>query len=344
MTGSMTTEDDRTMTLSVPGEVVKAIGRFRAPIVIPHIVPDADALGAMYAVAIAWSSADRATKVSLPAGSVSQRLAFLSAWTDIPTAGVEDFASADGFVVVDTARKDRCNVGMNLKETDWSAGRPVVNIDHHSTNTQFGDVNWVLSDAGSTSEMIYYLLRAADRPISPLTASLLYAGIQTDTLGFTLPTTTATALAACAELVTLGADVAELGERLYRSRSRSELDLLRVVYANTRVVADGQLAYSSADYDEITGAGCTAADVDDQINVPRSINGVRLAMLFTEGYKGKTRINFRGSGNVSVVDLAMKFDGGGHKQAAGAILHCSPPEAVDKVVPVAIEHLQKFPR
>jgi phosphoesterase RecJ-like protein len=339
----MTKVSDKHSALSVPGEVIEAIDRMRAPVVMAHVVPDADALGAMLAVAIAWTTDECTPKVSLPDGSLSQRLAFLADWAKVPVADLDDFAAADGFVLVDTAKKSRCNMEPALKNTNWSAGRPVVNIDHHSTNTNFGTVNWVLGDAASTCEMVYYLLRAANRPIKPLTASLLYAGMQTDTLGFTLPTTTATALSACADLVTLGADVAELGERLCRSQSRAELDLLRVIYASTTVLADGQLAYSFAGYDDIIGAGCTAADIDDQINVPRSLKGVRLAMLFTEGHKGITRINFRGSGNVSVVDLAAKFNGGGHKQAAGAILDCPPKEAIERVVPKAVEHLRSFP-
>ncbi len=297
----------------------------------------------MLAMALAWSSSACKTKVSLPPKSLSNRLSFLVDWASVSVADDGDFTAADGFIAVDTARKSRCNVGSTLKQTDWSAGRPVLNIDHHSTNTDFGDVNWVLADAGSTSEMVYYLLRAAKRPISPVIASMLYSGIQTDTIGFTLPTTTATALSACAELVTLGANVAEIGERIWRSQSSCEFDLLRVIYANTKIVGDGQVAYSSAGHEEMARAGCSAADVDDQINIPRSLDGVRLAMLFTEGRKGKIRINFRGSGNVSVLDLATRFNGGGHEQAAGAVIDGSFEETVDMVVSEAVEHLKKFP-
>ena len=216
-----------------------------------------------------------------------------------------------------------------------------MNIDHHESNTLFGDVNWVVDRAGSTCELVYYLLRAADRPITPLTASLLYAGIQTDTLGFSLPNTNPPALRAAADLVACGADVAELGERLCRSQRQSEFDLLRVISANTKTLADGRLAYATASHDEIHDAGCTAADIDDQINIPRSLDGVQLAMLFTEANRGKTRINFRSSGDVTVVELAAEFDGGGHRQAAGAVLGCSLDEAVVKVVPRAVEHLRR---
>ena len=292
---------------TVPLETIAAIERMRQPVVIAHVVPDADALGAMLGMALAWTQEHCQPKVSLPEGSLSQRLSFLVAWAQPQIASPADFASADGFIVLDTAQKDRCNVGPALRETDWPAGRPIVNIDHHSTNTRFGAVNWVVDGAGSTCELVYHLLRAAERPIASLTSSLLYAGIMTDTLGFSLPTTRASALRAAADLVDLGANVGELGERLGRSQRKSEFDLLRVIYANTRIVGDGRVAYSFAGFEEIQGAGCTAADIDDQINVPRSLDGVRLAMLFTEGRKGKTRINFRGSGEVTIVELAAKM-------------------------------------
>jgi len=328
---------------TAPPETIAAIERMRQPVVIAHVVPDADALGAMLGMAIAWTDDRRQPKVSLPEGSLSQRLSFLVTWAQPRIALPADFAAADGFIVLDTAKKDRSSVGPALKETDWSAGRPIVNIDHHSTNTRFGAVNWITDDAGSTCELAYHLLRAAERPIAPLTASLLYAGIMTDTLGFSLPTTRASALRAAADLVDLGANVGELGERLGRSQRQSEFELLRVIYANTRLVGDGRVAYSSASYDEIQRAGCTAADIDDQINVPRSLDGVRLAMLFTEGRKGKTRINFRGSSDVTVVELAAEFKGGGHSQAAGAILDCGLQETIDRVVPRAIEQMKRFP-
>ena len=326
----------------VPGELLEALKRSSSPVVIAHVVPDADALGSMLATALATACEHCRPTVSLPKGSLSQKLAFMveSAGARVATPG--DFANADAFIVLDTARKDRCNVGPDLRQTDWSAGRPILNIDHHQTNTRFGDANWIEPHAGSTCELVYHLICAASLPISPTMASLLYAGILTDTLGFSLPSTTASALRAAADLVELGATVGDLGERIFRSQKKSEFDLLRVVYGNTRVVADGQVAYSSASFDEIHEAGCTAADIDDQINVPRSLDGVRLAMLFSEGKKGRTRINFRSSGSVMVTDLAAEFGGGGHAQASGAILDCGLQQAIDKVVPQAIEYMKKF--
>ena len=327
---------------TVPAEVHETLARFQRPVLIAHVVPDADALGAMFALArTGWDAACR-PRVCLPAGSLSQRLAFLFDLAQVKVASVSAFADADGFVVLDTAKMPRCNLEPGLKETDWSAGRPVLNLDHHTTNTEFGDVNWVVSTAGSTCELVYYLLRAAGRSLDPVTASLLFAGIYTDTVGFSLPTTSAETLETAAALVRAGADVALLGERLCRSQDRSEFDLLRTIYQNTKVNADGRLAYSTASYEEIHDAGCTPSDIDEQVNIVRALRGVQLALLFTEGNRGKTRINFRGEGDVTVLDLAREFNGGGHQQAAGAVLDGGLEDSMSQVLPRAEEYLKQF--
>lgn len=325
-----------------PREVVDLIASMRHPVVVAHVVPDTDALGSMFGFALAYSGNNCRPKVALPKGSLSQKNAFMLDWAKVEVATPEDYRQADGFVVLDTAKKPRCNVEPVFKDMDWSAGRPVVNIDHHDTNTQFGDLNWVIPDATSCAEIVYKLLVSAGKPISPMTATMLYGGVHGDTLGFSLPSTTAEGLRTAAELVALGANVSELCENLCRSQTRSEFDLLRHVYANTKVVADGRVAYSTLTHAEITGAGCTAQDIDDQVSIPRSLRGVKLSFLLSEGNKGKTRINFRGEGNVDVLELARQFNGGGHAQAAGAVIDGAISDVESRVVAAAVAHIARY--
>ena len=335
------TERHNPTDVPIPGDLVAMLESWRRPVVVGHVRPDADCLGSMCALALSWpGEGRRVAPISFPDGSLSQRLSFLIDWVDGPIATAADFTGADGFVASDTAKKSRCNVDKTFGD-DWSAGRDIINIDHHASNTQFGRINWVDARAGSASELVYRLIRAADRPLTPLVASLLYAGIHSDTVGFSLATTTASALHAAAELVAAGARVAEIGEHLTRSQSKSEFDLNRVIHDNTRIVADGRIAYSTATYDEITGAGCTQADIDDQVGIPRCVRGIRLAILFTEGRPKRTRLNLRGEGGLDVLDLAAKFGGGGHSEAAGAILDANIAESVERVVPLAIEHIDR---
>lgn len=322
----------------MPPELIPMLGEFRRPVVVGHVRPDADCLASMFAVALTWPVEGGPARVALPEGSLSHRLAFLDRWADLPVATPDDFARADGFIAVDTAKKPRCNVDKSLGDT-WADGRRIINIDHHTSNTLFGRVNWVDADAGSAAELIYRLIRAAERPITPLIASLLYAGIHSDTVGFSLPTTRSSALHAAADLVDCGARVADIGEGLCRSQSKPEFDLNRVIYDNSRVVADGRVAYSTASYEEIARTGCTHADIDDQISIPRSLEGIHIAVLFTEGKKGKTRLNLRGEAGLNVLELAAKLGGGGHATAAGAIVDGSVEEAVERVLPLVIQHL-----
>ncbi len=328
----------------VPAELIRTLTSWKRTVVITHVTPDADALASMFALARAChDEAGHSATVSLPEHSLSQRLAFLHEWARLPVTELADFAGADGFAVVDTAKKPRCNIRKDLP-TDWDAGRALLNIDHHASNTRFGAINWIVPEASSSAELVYHLLRAWGRPIDPLVASLLYAGIHSDTAGFSLPNTSRSALAAAAEMVQAGANVAELGERLCRSQRLSEFKLLRTIYANTKLAAGGRIAYSTADYQEIADAGCTAADIDEQVSVPRALHGTRLAMLFTEGVRGKTRINFRGDSGVTVLELAGTFGGGGHETAAGAILPGTPGEVVARVLPEAERYLNQLER
>ena len=199
----------------------------------------------------------------------------------------------------------------------------------------------MVPEASSTAELVYQVIRAAGRPVDPVTASLLYAGIHTDTRGFILAATTGAVLAVAAELVDAGARTAELGERLYRNRRAGEFHLLRLIYANTCLAAGGRIAYSTADYDEIAGCGCRAADIDEQVDIPRSLDGIMMAMLFTEGVRGRVRINLRGEGAVSVVPLASELGGGGHDQAAGAVLEGSIRQVLGRVLPLAEKYLNE---
>ena len=320
--------------------IIDRLDRWKRPVIVGHMVPDADCLGSMLALATVWGGDGVVPRVALPDGCVSQRLGFMVQAAQIQVATADDFAHADGFVAVDTAKKSRCNVGSETPES-WADGRELINIDHHSTNTRFGELNWIVDTASSAAEMAHGLIRHSGRNIDSTVAMLLYCGLHADTGGFSLPMTSPNALQAGADLVKCGADVPLIGEQLCRSQRLSEFNLLRTIYANTRLVADGRIAYSTASYDEITGAGCAAADIDDQVGVPRSLHGIRMAMLFSEGHRGKIRINFRGEGGLEILSLAQQIGGGGHRESAGAVAEGTLDAVVERVVGMATEYIEK---
>ena len=299
--------------MDVPAELIEALVSAKQPVVVGHVNPDVDALGAMLALARAMPASEAA--IALPDELNTQKLQFLLELDGgVPVADAARIATADVVVVVDTANPARINV--EGKE-DALTGKVVVNIDHHITNTDFGQINWVVDNASSTCELVYRLIVAAGWPLEAATASVLYAGLLADTAGFSLPTVTGDTFDAAAGLARAGADIDRVGAKLYRSQAPHEFDLLRTVYHNTQLAADGRIAYSTLTHEEIVAADCTPQDIDDQVSIPRSLSGIRMAILFSEGEPGVIRINLRGEDGTPVLPLAEALGGGGHTYSAG---------------------------
>lgn len=277
--------------------------------------------------------------IGLPESGVPERLAFM---LDLAGPGlrVTETSSSDPFdtaIVVDTATENRINLGGRIVLPNQAAG---FSIDHHITNTDYAKHNWVDPHASSTSEMIARLIHDLGWNLSPVAASLLYAGIHGDTAGFSLPSTSAESLQTAADLVRAGADVSHIGEQLCRSRGRHDFELLRRVYDHTTVVAEGSIAYSYLTHRDILESGCRAEDIDDQVSIPRALRGVAIAMLFSEGEPGTIRINLRGEGRTTVVEIAQRFGGGGHSQSAGVRIRNRPmEEVIEMILAAAREHL-----
>jgi len=322
--------------MAVPQEVIDALSAAGRPVVIGHINPDIDAMGAMLGLSRALPGEAAVTFGNRPLGP---RPAAMLRWADCRPADAQRVRQADLAVVVDTANVGRINV-----QGGWEtlADLRVINIDHHVSNERFGRHNWVEPGTSSTCELICRLIIAAGWPLDPTTATLLYAGIHADTCGFSLPTS-AEAFEAAVALVRAGAKPAAVGQSLWRSQRPHEFALLRTVYQNTRTTPDGGIAYSSLSLAEIEAAGCTPADVDDQVAIPRSLAGIRMAALLSEAEPGVVRINLRGEEGTPVLPLAAQLGGGGHPYSAGVRMRGPLTEVVERFLGHATEYLHSRP-
>lgn len=323
----------------VPVDVCSAIRSATRVALVGHVTPDADCLSSMGGIARTVRHLGKTPVAALPDGTVARKLGFLVEMAGMKPATTAELARCDLAVVVDTAKDSRVNIDGKLETLK---NVPICNIDHHATNPGYGKWNWVDARRSSSAEMVYEVVRALGVPVDESLATLLYAGLHSDTQGFSLSNTTPRSLQVGHELAAAGAAVQDVCERLNRSRSRNEFELLQVIYKNTRVSDDGRLAWSTATNAEIVGAGCKANDIDDQVEIVRSIEGILLAILFTEGNPGKIRMNFRGEKGVSALGLAQQFGGGGHNASAGAILDGTIESVTAKILPAAREYLARL--
>ena len=172
---------------TIPEDVCAAIRSATRVALIGHVTPDADCLGALGALWLALPELGAYPLVALPEGTISRKLSFLVKHAGMTPASESELRACDLVVVLDTAKARRVNLDGKL---DVLPGIPVLNIDHHATNTRFGKWIWIGADRSSTAEMVYELLLALGCQITPTVATLLYAGVHTDTHGFSLANTT----------------------------------------------------------------------------------------------------------------------------------------------------------
>jgi phosphoesterase RecJ-like protein len=208
----------------------------------------------------------------------------------------------------------------------------VVNVDHHVSNAQFGTINLVLTDAASTGELVYDLLKAWKLHIPPGAASCLYATILSDTGGFRHENSSAHALRAAAELVQLGADPVAMARGLFKSRPASSLRMQGRILQGLHFEFDDRLVWGSISQSGLRDSGATTDQADSAIDQLNTVRGQELAILFKEAGPRLTKISIRSRDQVDAAELAGKFGGGGHRRAAGIELAMPLKEAEARVL------------
>jgi phosphoesterase RecJ-like protein len=314
----------------VPPEVVERIAQARNVMTVCHERPEADALGAALGVAIAIEElGGAATPIcSDPVPAMYDFLRGMERFRTDP--GDRDF---DLIVAVDCG--DLARVGSLLeRRPQLFRDVPIVNIDHHVSNTGFGAVDWVDPTAAAACEQVTLLvqtlgvaLTAADGAL----AAALLAGIVIDTATFQHPNATPRTLRVAADLVQAGAPLAEISRRLYRSKPNAQLKLFGLVLAGLEAEEDGRLVHASLTQADLGRSGAEPSQSEGIIDLLSQSETADLVLLFTE-QGARTRVSMRTSARFDATKLAERFGGGGHARAAGATVESPLAQARERVL------------
>ncbi len=248
------------------------------------------------------------------------------------------FASLPGAErILSKLPKETFEVGMVLECDSVSrTGFPalpaalLVNIDHHHSGTTYAAVNWIEATAPAVGVMIYELAIASGVPLSPSLANCLYAAVLTDTVGFTLPSTTAATFDLARHLLELGADAAGISDAVYFSQRESKVRLLGAVLRGMHV--KGPVAWSAVTRSDMDTTGAGVEDSEGIVQHIIAVEGVRAAALLRELPGGKfLRASLRSKGAVNVAQVAEAFGGGGHRNASGCTVAGPLEEAVRRM-------------
>jgi bifunctional oligoribonuclease and PAP phosphatase NrnA len=213
----------------------------------------------------------------------------------------------------------------------------IVNIDHHPSNSRFGDINVIEPEASAVGQMVMEMLDHFGYPITPTIAINLYVALLTDTGGFRHENTTPRALEDAARLARLGADPGHIATQVYKMRPETTLKLSALALATMRIELEGRLTWAKVTRRMLREAGAVMAESEGIIDTLNSIAGLELAILFKEVSSDLTKISVRSRGAVDAAALCASFGGGGHIRAAGAEIEKAMDEAVQMVLSAAKE-------
>lgn len=297
--------------------IIRTIKANKTFVVTMHVNPDPDALGAALAMTLFLRAQGK--KVHLVNdGPCPSRLRFMPQsrlYKVFDTAAAKKI-KPDVVIVLDSG--DIRRIGQVVQCI--GAGVRIINIDHHVTNTLFGDQNLVHAKQSSACEVLYGFLKTARCKFTRDIATLLYLGIMTDTGSFGFDGTSVHTHRVVAELLKFDLPVGELSRQVYETMPREELKLFLSLMNTLTLHHDARVACLTMAQRQIRKFSDDLDLKDKVFGFLRAVKGLEVIIILTEQGKNKTRLNFRSRGKVDVARFSSQFNGGGHRNASGGFL------------------------
>ncbi len=298
-------------------EIAQELRAARRILMSLHRQPDGDSIGSTLAIAMALRRLGQEVTVTSP-DPVPHAYDFLPGVETIVPWRELGSAQFDLVALYDCADERRPGAPRPLRDY---APR-ILNVDHHATNSRFGDVVFVDPVAAASAELAYRTLELLGVTVDRDLALLLYVGLETDTGGFRYATTTPGSHRLAARLLDAGIEPGEVSELVYERQSVGGLRLLGLALDSLRLRPELSLAYFVLGDDAFAEAGATAQDAETIgiVDYARRLEGIEVAGLLRSDGPGEVKLSLRSKGQVNVAELAARIGGGGHERAAGATL------------------------
>jgi phosphoesterase RecJ-like protein len=301
-----------------------------------HVHPDGDAIGSVLAFGIWLQNIGKQVEMICSDG-VPSVYRFLEGSALIRTGLTANYRP-ELLICLDCAEKDR----IALPAEVWDLpGLLVVNIDHHITNSQFGDLNLVDPDAAATGELVFRIIKQSRTGINQAIATALYTAIATDTGFFRYDCTSAYTLETVSWLVKkYRVKPSKIAERVHEQKSFNSIKLLGEILSSMQVGLEGKVAWIVLNQAMLKRYPVENEETESYVNFARSIEGVEIGIIFKELKPNEFKVSWRSTEAVDVSKLAANFGGGGHARAAG----CNITGSVDEVVNLVLDYVSAYYR
>ncbi|MAS33071.1 MAG: hypothetical protein CL610_03630 [Anaerolineaceae bacterium] len=304
-------------------EVVKAAQRI---LVVTHVSPDGDAIGSLLGLTNALRGQGHRVSCAVD-GGVPGYLNFVSGSAMVHS----ELTSGEWDLMISVDASDEERTGA-VGEYGRAHSQQVINLDHHATNTMFGDVFLVMPSAVSASEVIYHWLIYMGLPITTDVAVPLLTGLVTDTLGFRTNNVTAPTLGMAMRLMESGAVLSEITARTLDSKSYRVIELWKGALPSATL--QGEVIEASVTQEDLRRARMDEVSDGGLVSLLIKTNEARVAVVFKELEDGRVEISLRSKPGYDVSQVALGVGGGGHKQAAGATIDGPLEAARARILPL----------
>lgn len=294
----------------------------RRILMITHVAPDGDAIGSLLGLGLLLR--EQGKELTLACEDPVPEL-----YTWLPGSATIVRQSGGPYdLIISLDCSDARRMGTVFHED--LAGIPLLNIDHHVTNTYFGTVNWVDASSVATTQMILNLADAMSWALSPSIASCLLSGLVTDTRAFRTYNVDAAAIKAVSRLMEEGAELNEITHRTLEQRPLAAVRLWGEAIGS--LDTDGEILWT-----EVTRAMRQRWGLGENgdAGLANFLSGVREAkvvVVFTERDNGTIDVGMRAEPGYDVAHVALHLGGGGHPQASGCTLEGPLPAVRGRVL------------
>jgi phosphoesterase RecJ-like protein len=285
-------------------------------LLVPHQDPDGDALGSVAAL-MHFLKNEQIDHTVFCETSASQKMNFLPYIEELTTdKEVWKKSPFDLIVVVDSSDLDYAGVENYLDELDQKPD--IINIDHHSTNTYFGDLNLVIDSASSTTHILYDFFKTNHIKIDSHLATCLLTGLITDTDNFTNAATTVASLEIAGDLVKKGGDIKMIKQIMFEDKSINTLKLWGTALSRLSKHDDHEIVYTYLTQEDLKNFNVEEEESKGIANFMNVLEDGKAALILKEKEENKTKASLRTTrDDIDVSKIAKKMGGGGHKKAAG---------------------------
>ena len=304
-------------------KILEEINKANSIIILTHENPDGDAMGSAIAMYIALKNYGKNPDIIIP--EYSKTFEFLPEINNIKVES--DIKQYDLAISVDSATIKMLNGFGKYFENAKSK----VVIDHHSTNTMFGDYNYVIPNAPSCTQVILVLLESWRMEVTKDIGTCILTGIITDTGGFQYSSVTAETFEFVAWLLNKGVLVSDIYKKAMNTKTRANFELTRIAIDRIEFLCDGNIAFTYITKEDEEKYEAKSGDHEGIVEIGRSVEGVEVSIFLRDTDKG-IKASLRSNDYVNVSDVCLIYGGGGHTKAAGCMMQGDINQIKEKLV------------